>query len=130
VAERNPEVVVFTEAFPIYSTPDLARALRFYRDLLGGVETYRFPADGPPAYVGLRIGASEVGLGEDAAVGAPSEPRAVSLCVYADDCDDAVALLRGAGVAVLAEPTDQAWGERMATVADPDGNPVIIMSRP
>jgi lactoylglutathione lyase len=26
----------------------------------------------------------------------------------------------------LAEPVDQPWGERMAYVADPDGNPVMI----
>ncbi|MFD0745041.1 VOC family protein [Phytohabitans flavus] len=37
--------------------------------------------------------------------------------------------LRAAGVKVLAEPTDQPWGERMATVADPDGNRVIIATR-
>jgi lactoylglutathione lyase len=123
-------VVVFTEAFPIYSTPDLTRALTFYRDLLGGVETYRFPAEGPPSYVGLRIGVSEVGVGQDATVDAASAPRAVALCVYADDCDAAVAMLRGAGVAVLEEPSDQPWGERMAKVTDPDGNPVVILSRP
>jgi lactoylglutathione lyase len=120
---------MFTEAFPIYSTPDLTRALAFYRDLLGGVETYRFPPSGPPAYVGLRIGSSEVGLGHDPAVDPPTAAHPVALCVYADDCDAAVTALRGAGVAVLQEPADQPWGERMARVADPDGNPVVILAR-
>jgi lactoylglutathione lyase len=49
--------------------------------------------------------------------------------VYADDCDAAVEHLRGHGVRVLAEPADQPWGERMAEVADPDGNRVIVASR-
>ena len=49
--------------------------------------------------------------------------------VCADDCDAAVEHLRGHGVPVLAEPADQPWGERMAEVADPDGNRVIVASR-
>ena len=48
------------------------------------------------------------------------------MCIYADDVDEAVAMLREAGVRVLAEPIDQPWGERMAYVEDPDGNPVMI----
>jgi lactoylglutathione lyase len=42
---------------------------------------------------------------------------------------DAVAQLRTAGHAVLYEPANQPWGERMAYVADPDGNPVMICAR-
>jgi lactoylglutathione lyase len=49
--------------------------------------------------------------------------------VYAEDCDAAVEHLRTHGVRVLAEPADQPWGERMAEVADPDGNRVIVASR-
>jgi lactoylglutathione lyase len=49
--------------------------------------------------------------------------------VYAHECDAAVGRLRAAGVEVIQEPMDQPWGERMATVVDPDGNRVIIASR-
>ncbi len=118
---------MFGELFPILSTTDLPGALRFYRDLLGCVESYRFPPDGEAAYVGLRLGACDLGLTADPAAGSPT-PR-FALCLYADDCDRAVEHLRAAGVAVLAEPADQPWGERMAEVADPDGNRVIILSR-
>ena len=34
--------------------------------------------------------------------------------------------LRAAGVPVLLEPADQPWGERLAYVEDPEGNPVMI----
>jgi len=51
------------ELFPILSTPDLPRALAFYRDLLGGVVTYQFPAEGDPGYVGLALGVSHLGIG-------------------------------------------------------------------
>ena len=132
---------MFEQLFPILSTPDLPRALAFYGDLLGFAQTYRFPADGEPDYVGLRLGQSELGIGGDPEAGAnpdPDEPGGqptrqpdsrFALCVYADDCDAAVERLRDHGVRILSEPVDQPWGERMAEVADPDGNRVIILSR-
>jgi lactoylglutathione lyase len=49
-------------------------------------------------------------------------------CAYAEDCDAAVAALRRAGVTIIDEPADQEWGERMARVADPDGNRIMILS--
>jgi lactoylglutathione lyase len=117
---------VFTQLFPILTTPDLDRALRFYRDLLGAAVTYSFPGpDGAPAYVGLELGASHFGVGRDPE-GAAGERRAISLWVYAADCDAAVDRLRAAGVVVLAAPAGQPWGERVARVLDPDGNTVIV----
>jgi lactoylglutathione lyase len=58
---------MFQELFPILSTGDLPRALGFYRDLLGFEVTYRFPADGDPAYVALDLGRSHLGIGADPA---------------------------------------------------------------
>jgi lactoylglutathione lyase len=40
--------------------------------------------------------------------------------------DVAVAELKRSGVPVIAEPPDQPWGERVASVADPDGFTVHI----
>ncbi len=119
---------MFTELFPIVSTPDMSRALGFYRDLLGGTVTYEFPGpDGAPAYVGLQIGSSDLGLGLSQSI--HGAQRRVSLWVYADNCDAAVEALRSAGVSIIEEPVEQPWGERVARVLDPDGNEVIIGSR-
>jgi lactoylglutathione lyase len=120
---------MFDEIFPILATPDLPRSLGFYRDLLGGEETYRFPPDGDPAYVSLRIGRTSLGLGRQDQPGVLTNDR-ITLWVYADDCDVALDKLRAGGVQVVQESVDQPWGERMATVLDPDGNPVIVASRP
>jgi lactoylglutathione lyase len=120
-------VYMFQEMFPILSTPDLPRALTFYRDLLGGTVSYRFPATGEPGYVGIDLGRSHLGIGAQA--DAPTGDQRFSLWIYSDDCDTAVAKLRAAGVPVIEEPVEQPWGERMATVADPDGNRVIIATR-
>jgi len=121
---------MFTELFPILATTDVPRALGFYRDLLDGTVGYEFPGpDGQPAYVGLEVGRSHVGIGL-IPEGAPADrARSVSLWVYADDCDAAVERLRTAGVTVTQEPTDQPWGERVARVLDPDGNEVIVGQR-
>jgi lactoylglutathione lyase len=122
-----------TELFPILATRDLDAALRFYRDLLGGRVVFEFPApDGVPAYVGLDVGRSHLGIGRDPGASAPSDPspaRPMSLWVYVPDCDATVASLRAAGVPIDAEPEDQPWGERVARVRDPDGNEVIVGSK-
>jgi lactoylglutathione lyase len=119
---------MFDQLFPILSTPDLSRALGFYRDLLGGTVTYRFPPEGDAGYVAMDIGGSHLGLGSQDQPGELVNNR-ITLWVYARDCDAALTRLREAGVQVVEEPVDQPWGERMATVLDPDGNRVIIASR-
>ena len=87
---------------------------------------------GQPGYVAMDLGRSHLGIGVDPDT-AGKEPaadgRRFTLWVYADDCDAAVEHLRGHGVRVVADPADQPWGERMAEVADPDGNRVIVASR-
>jgi lactoylglutathione lyase len=125
---RNTDV--FTQAFPILSTPNVERALGFYRDLLGAIVSYRFPPEGEPGYVALELGSSHLGIGLAADAGTESAGQRISLWVSADDCDAAVERLRDAGIRITEEPTDQPWGERVARVLDPDGNEVIIGSRP
>jgi lactoylglutathione lyase len=48
------------------------------------------------------------------------------LFVYVDDVDASLATLRSAGVTVLREAEDMPWGERVAFVTDPEGNPVTL----
>ena len=120
---------MFTTIFPIITTPDLAAALAFYRDLLGATVSYEFPGpDGQPGYVGLELGTAQLGIGRDPAATIRQSER-FSLWVYTDDCDAAVERLRTAGVEIVEEPIDQPWGERVARVVDPDGNLVIIGQR-
>lgn len=124
----------FRDAFPILYVDDVRRSLHFYRDLLGFTETYRWDDDGEPVYVALELGTTRLALSDAASFPLHGQPRAATagcrleVCVYADDVDVAVAELRAAGVEVLMEPADQPWGERAAYVADPDGNPVFLLS--
>lgn len=119
--------------FPMLSCTDLDRSLDFYGDLLEGIETYRFPDGDDPAFVALQIGdSSEVGLGsltENPPHGRPQRPATghrIELCVYVDDVDEVFALAGDRGVETVAEPADMPWGERVAWIADPDGNLVML----
>jgi len=119
---------MYNELFPIVSTTDLERALRFYRDVLGGNVTHEYHGpEGTAVYVGIDIGSSHMGLAHQ--VDAPS-PGPVSLWFYTDDCDAAVEELRSRGVRALEEPADRPRGERAARVTDPDGNELIIAQLP
>jgi lactoylglutathione lyase len=115
--------------FPILATRDLPGLLRFYGDLLGFEATYEFPGpDGRPAYVGLELGPSQLGIAHDP--GLTDGPSArINLWLYVDDCDGTVERLRAAGVRIVEEPADQPWGERVARVLDPDGNLLIVGQR-
>ncbi len=119
--------------FPMLSVEDLPRSLAFYRDLLGGSENYRFPETGPPAFVVVRLGESDVGLGQlgdgpplHGQAQRPAQGHRIELCLYVADVDATVDRLKQAGTPVLLAPQDQPWGERVAYVADPDGNLLML----
>jgi len=113
----------FRDAFPILMVADMQRALGFYRDLLGFELSYAFPSGEDPQFVSLAVDDGKLGLG----VGdGPIESASTAIWLYTDDVDAAITGLRDAGVPVVAEPADQPWGERVASVADPDGYVIHI----
>jgi lactoylglutathione lyase len=118
-------------AFPVVYAGDVERSVRFYAGLLGFHEHFRLPAEGEAGYVGLERAGSRLGIvttrspQELLGLAVGSGPR-FELFVYVDDVDAAVARMRDAGVPVLRDPADMPWGERVAHVADPDGNPVAL----
>ncbi len=46
--------------------------------------------------------------------------------IYVDDLGGMVRQLADAKLPILRAPEDMPWGERIATVADPEGNPVAL----
>ena len=121
---------MFESVFPIISTPDLARAIGFYRDLLDGTVGYQFPPTGEPECAGIEIGSSHLGIGRDSTIAGATGLQRFTLWVYAEDCDAAVERLRSGGARIIEEPADQPWGERVARVHDHDGNMLVMGSRP
>lgn len=111
--------------------------VRFYRDALGMEENYRFPPEGEVSFVTLLAGTSELGLGtyeptpglEGRPLIPPTSGRGFEMCVYVDDVTQLVDELRASGTRILVEPRDMPWGERVAYVADPEGNSVMLVTK-
>lgn len=117
-------------AFPIIYAHDVDQTVGFYRQL-GFEEHFRLPPEGQAGYVGLQRDGAGLAV---VTVDSPREllglevgerPR-FELFVYVDDVDRCVEQLQTAGAAVLRQPEDMFWGERVAYVADPEGNPVAL----
>jgi lactoylglutathione lyase len=126
--------MTFTSMMPNLYSADVRRATAFYRDQLGGTQTFQYPADGPAEHVELRLGDVTIALSSrDSAGGnglpAPAPGQPLELVVWCDSADDAVAALRAAGTPVLVEPYDHVAGHRRAYVTDPDGNWIALVSQ-
>ncbi len=118
-------------AFPVAYSSDVEAAARFW-ELLGFRRHVQLPPDGDPGYVGLtRDGGGELAVthaqwaADRYGLSLGSEPR-FEMYIYVDDLDGTLARLIEASVDVLREAEDMPWGERIATVADRDGNPVAL----
>jgi lactoylglutathione lyase len=123
-----------TSVMPNLYTADMERALAFYRDLLGGTQTFATPAVGTPEHAELRLGDVIVAVSSREAVPrqglpAPTAGHPMELVVGCDSTDDTVAALRAAGTPVLVEPYSHASGHRRAYVSDPDGNWIALSSK-
>jgi predicted enzyme related to lactoylglutathione lyase len=110
---------------PVIMTADLNRLLAFYTELLGATQTSRVPDDGPAFYVGLGVGNSELGLVADAA-GAAGAAGRILLSVAVHDVDSLLERVTALGGSVHGQPTNMPWAQRVAHIADPDGNAVNL----
>jgi lactoylglutathione lyase len=121
---------VITRAFPVVYAADVVASSGFW-ERLGFSRFYQLPDEGVPGYVGLRRGDSELAVVSEEwardqyGLHRGDGPR-FEMFVYVDDVDALVPKLRSDGVTVLRDPADMPWGERVAAIADPDGNPVSL----
>ena len=102
----------------ILEVSDMRRSLRFYREQIGLEQTYPLPGEGEPKFARLESRAFTLGL---AAAAGEVHAETTAVWIYTDDVDTAFAALRDQGAPVIREPADQPWGERPASVADPNG---------
>ena len=109
--------------FVVYHVSDLARAARFYREMLG-LEQELYNEE----YQWAEFSCGNVAL---ALRGGESLPAAVAGCRVALAVEDVYAAceeLRSKGVQVAADPVDYAVCQAVE-VLDPDGNTVILHHR-
>ncbi|MER6117772.1 VOC family protein [Streptomyces sp. NPDC001743] len=110
---------------PVIVTADHDVLVGFYTQLFGAEEIFRVPAKGPVFYLGLRIGDTDLGLVAKSDAGPGGTPR-ILLSIAVDDVDEALGRVEALGGSVRGGPTDMPWGQRVAHVQDPDGNPVNL----
>ncbi|MEU5718082.1 VOC family protein [Streptomyces sp. NPDC020403] len=110
---------------PVIVTADQDVLLGFYTQLFGAEEISRVPAEGTPFYLGLRIGDTDLGLVADANVEAGAASR-ILLSIGVEDVDETLGRVVALGGSVHGGPNDMPWGQRVAHIRDPDGNPVNL----
>jgi len=102
-------------ASTVFQVSDLEAAIRFYRDVLGFTEDFRF---GP--YAGVHRDEVQLHLCAHQVWKRPVGGGAV--VVFSDEVDQFCAEIRARGARIEADPADQAYGMRDFVVSDPDGN--------
>lgn len=127
---------MFREPFPILYVSDLERSLRFYCDVLGFTETYRWPQEGPGQFVYLKLGSTGIGLSpytvaeqiQGRPVARGGQAPDFEVCLTTDDIEAASQRLLASGAKRLRPINRMDWGERMVLFADPDGHVIHVAS--
>ena len=97
----------------------------FVKQAFGAVESFRTTGSAGGLHCEVKIGDSVVMIG-----GGPTfEPRPVAIHLYVPDVDEVYARAVEAGGTSVAEPSDQEYGERIASVKDIGGNEWYIAKR-
>ena len=118
-------------AFPVTYASDVDAVASFW-ELLGFRRHVQLPPEGPLGYVGLtRDEAGELAVTDqrwavDRYGLSPGDGPRFEMYVYVDDLDAVIERLANSGVPILRRAEDMPWGERIAAVADPEGNPVAL----
>ncbi|MCQ0023283.1 VOC family protein [Streptomyces somaliensis DSM 40738] len=110
---------------PVIVTTEPEALAVFYTRLFGAEEVFRVPEEGPVFYLGLRVGDTDLGLVAKADPGDRGASR-VLLSIGVDDVDETLGRVTALGGSVRGGPDDMPWGQRVAHVRDPDGNPVNL----
>jgi glyoxylase I family protein len=116
-------------------TNNIEKSLQFYHGLLGFSETFRVPKVGPPSHVETELGPLNLALStlealkRDHGLSAGGGPVRGEVVLWVSDVDAAYSWMRAQGAPALSPPHDFAQVLRAAWVADPDGNPVQMVSK-
>lgn len=109
---------------PIIITPNIERVQAFYQQVFGAKLGRRHPETGAVFYQALVIDGDELGLvAEQADISAA--PR-IALSIDVTDVNALLPRIEDAGGRVRGPANDMPWGQRVAHVFDPDGNPVNL----
>lgn len=108
-------------------------AAQWYAAALGVQPYFRRPEQGAPAYIEFRVGSIEQELGimnREYAPWAGDQPSGAIAYWHVDDLEPTLKRLIDAGATPLEPVTDRGEGFVTASVADPFGNILGVMTNP
>jgi catechol 2,3-dioxygenase-like lactoylglutathione lyase family enzyme len=125
---------MFRSFLTIFYVADLERSLRVYRDVCGFEETYRFPREGPPEHVELKLGNALIGFADlkgqmTHRLSPPVPGQMAEIAIQVSDADAAFERLEAAGLIPLVALHDTPSGHRVGYLLDPDGHRIQIGAR-
>lgn len=123
----KPRVQIQEIAYTGYPVTDLARARKFYEELLGLKPASVWETDGK-AWIEYEVGASTMAITNMSADQWHASKDGPTLALEVENFDEAVEALRAAGVVFYLEPLSTGLCQ-MAIIGDPDGNSLAIHKR-
>lgn len=112
---------------PVTVLDDCARAIDWYKQVLGARQRLRFDMPGGTvAHCELGFGDAVLMLGSPMPPQFP--PKKASLSIYVKNCDATYREALSAGARSMQEPADQFYGDRNARFEDPFGNEWTVMT--
>jgi PhnB protein len=113
---------------PYLAVKDAAKAIEFYKNILGATEVFRLPhpETGVICHVQLSFKGSDIMLAEEHPQYSKSPTTlsgtTVRLCLTVDDVDTIMTRAQKAGAVVTMPVEDQFYGQRSGTIRDPFGH--------
>ncbi len=122
----EPITSVRTFAAPRLTFRDVAKAIEFYKNAFGAIETMRFEVGGGIAHAEIKIGDSVIKLSEEWPEGGRYSAETlgsspVMMSIHVPEADAFAERALSAGAKLLSPITDQFYGRREGTLADPFG---------
>lgn len=127
-AKPKPIPAGYHTATPYLIVTNTSKAIEFYKEAFGAVETTRLTApDGKVMHAEIKIGDSQVMLCDECPDWNALSPQtiggtSVSIVLYVEDVDTVANRAVSAGGLLVMPVADQFWGDRMGTVVDPFGH--------
>jgi PhnB protein len=118
----------YTAVTVMLAVGDVERAYGFYQKAFGFQGRGLMPGpDGKPLHAELRLRESTLMLGPENPAWQSASAKTIgntpaTLYVLVEDVDKVTAQATAAGATLLQPPADMFWGDRTATLSDPDGN--------
>ncbi len=116
---------------PTITVNDLGSSIEWYRDVMGFVVAREIEHEGQRVGAMISAGGVQILLGQDDFAKGRDRQKGVGFrvyCVTEQDIDELAAEIKARGGTLDQEPTDQPWGSRDFSVADPDGFKISISS--